>query len=159
MKIPKIEYEVYYPLYGNDLIKLNLSICKNMKIDISIPINININDDLNKYNPSSDYYNDICSKTTSESGTDITLKDRKNIFIDKNMTLCEENCDLIDYNYTSKKAKCSCDIKIKVPLIEEIRKEKEKLKKSFTDIKNIGNFKLMKCYKTVFNRSSIKNNY
>ena len=157
MNIPKIEYEVYYPLFNKGLIQLNLTECKNKKIDISIPVSIK--EDLNKYNQSSDYYNDLCSKTTSESGTDITLKDRKNIFIDKNMTLCEENCDLIDYNYTSKKAKCSCDIKIKVPLIEEIRIDKDKLKKSFTDIKNIGNFKLMKCYKIVFNKNCIKKNY
>ena len=40
----------------------------------------------------------MCSTTTSESGTDISLKDRKNEFINNNMSLCEENCDLIEYN-------------------------------------------------------------
>ena len=54
---------------------------------------------LEKYNSSSDYYTDICSTTTSESGTDITLNDRKNDFIDNNLTLCEEDCDLEDYDY------------------------------------------------------------
>ena len=35
MKIPKIEYEVYYPLFNNNtLFQLDLSICANMKIDI-----------------------------------------------------------------------------------------------------------------------------
>ena len=38
MKIPKIEYEIYYPLNGHDLIKLNLTVCKDNKIDIFIPI-------------------------------------------------------------------------------------------------------------------------
>ena len=75
------------------------------------------------------------------------------------MTLCEENCDLIDYNYSSKIAKCSCDIKIKIPLMEEIKFDKDKLEKSFTDIKNIGNFKVMKCIKYVLNKNSLKNNY
>ena len=33
------------------------------------------------------------------------------------MFLCEENCTLIEYNYNTSKAKCSCDIKIeKAPL-------------------------------------------
>ena len=37
MKIPKIEYEVYYPSYNNNnLAKLNLSLCEGEKIDISI---------------------------------------------------------------------------------------------------------------------------
>ena len=137
MRIPKIEYEVYYPLYNKGLIKLNLSYCKETKISLSIPVIIN--DNIEKYNTSSDYYNDICSKTTSESGTDLSLKDRKQIFINKNMTLCEEDCDLIDYNYTTKKAKCSCKIKINLPLIDDIKIDKERLFNSFSDLKNIAN--------------------
>ena len=39
MKIPKMEYEIYYPLYkDNELIKLNLSYCQETKIDISISV-------------------------------------------------------------------------------------------------------------------------
>ena len=106
MKIPKIEYEVYYPSNNNnDLEKLNLSLCEGEKIDISIPVKID--DNIDKYNPKSAYYNDICYKTTSESGTDISLKDRKNEFVENNMTLCEENCDMIDYNPNNAKVKCS----------------------------------------------------
>ena len=40
MMIPKIEYDVYYKLNGTKLIKLNLSYCSNVKIDISIPVKI-----------------------------------------------------------------------------------------------------------------------
>ena len=101
MKIPKIDYEVYYPIYDNNLTKLNLTLCKGTKIEISIPVKIN--DNIDKYNPKSGYYNDDCSKTTSESGTDISLKDRRNEFVENNMTLCEGNCDLINYNYRMKK--------------------------------------------------------
>ena len=109
MKIPKVEYEVYYPLYNDENIKLNLSYCKDSKIDISIPVKIN--DDIEKYNSSSDYYNDECSKATSDSGTDISLTDRRNIFKENNMSLCEENCDLVEYNYTIEKAKCRVQLK------------------------------------------------
>ena len=43
MKIPKIEYEVYYPLNNsNKLTKLDLSLCKDTKIEISIAVKINI---------------------------------------------------------------------------------------------------------------------
>ena len=102
MKIPKVEYEVYYPLNkSNFLIKLNLTFCERTKIEISIPVKINGTLDI--YNPKSDYYNDICYKATLKSETDITLKDWRNEFVDNNMTLCEENCDLIEYNYVKKK--------------------------------------------------------
>ena len=54
MKTPKIEYEVYYPLYNNNnLTKLNLSLCKGTKIEISIPVKIN--DNIDKYNPKSNF--------------------------------------------------------------------------------------------------------
>ena len=97
MKIPKIEYEVYYPLENNsNLTKLNLGYCKNTKIEFSIPVKIN--DTLDKYNPKSNYYNDICTPITSSFGTDITLDDRRIEFINNNMSLCEENCELKNEN-------------------------------------------------------------
>jgi len=135
MKIPKVEYEVYKINQENSLIKLNLNVCKNNKIEISIPIEINDNIDI--YNSSSGYYNDICYITTSVYGTDISLKDRRKEYIDNNLTLCEENCILIDYDYIYKSAKCSCEVKIELPLIEDIKFDKEKLKNNFVDINNI----------------------
>ena len=57
--ILKIEYDVYYPFSSNILTKLDLSICKDTKIDLSIPINLP-SDELDKYNKSSDIYNNIC---------------------------------------------------------------------------------------------------
>ena len=157
MNIPKIEYEIYYPLFDVDLIKLNLTECRNANIDISL--NVNISDNIEKHNLSSDYYNDICSKTTSESNTDISLENRKNKFFEDNMTLCEEDCSLIDYNYTIKKAKCSCLIKISIPFIDDIIFDKKKLIENIMDIKNIANMKLLRCYKSVFALKNLKKNY
>ena len=74
------------------------------------------------------------------------------------MTLCEENCDLDNYNYETKIVKCSCDIKINIPLFDEIRFDKDKLLKNFIDIKNVINIKVLKCFREVFN-DSLKNNY
>jgi len=157
MKIPKIEYEVYYSNNSLDLIQLNLTKCKGKKIDISIPVRID--DDIDIYNISSDYYNNICSKTLSDSNIDIPLSDRKNIFIDNNMTLCEEDCTLIEYNKTMEKAICSCLIKIKLPFIEDIKFDKDKLYKSFSDINNVINIKIMKCFKNVFIIKNLIKNY
>ena len=156
MNIPLTEYNIYYPFDNKNLVQLNLSICKDIKIDISNAIGIN--DDIEKYNLSSDYYNSICSKATSKSGTDIPLSDRKKEFINNNMTLCEEDCTLIDYNYTSKKAKCSCLTKITLPSIGEIKFDKNKLYESFTNIKSVTNLNLMKCFNKAFEGKSISKN-
>ena len=50
------------------------------------------------------------------------------------MTLCEENCKLIECNYTNKKAKCSCDIKLNLQNVDKIIIDKDLLKKSLIDI-------------------------
>ena len=67
--------------YLEKIIKINLAVCGKNKISISIPIVIN--EDLDKYNSSSGYYNDICCTTTSDDGIDILLKDRQKEFINK----------------------------------------------------------------------------
>ena len=152
MKIPKVEYEAFYQTDTEEFIQINLEECENTNIDIYYPVNLNKDVNIEQYNKSSDYYNNICSKTKSNKGTDISLNDRKNIFINNNMTLCEEDCDLVEYNYNTGKAKCSCFTKIKLPLIENIKFNKEKLFKSFIDINNIANIKFMNCINEVFTK-------
>ena len=157
IRIPIIEYEVYYPLFNNKLFQLNLSLCNKEKIDLLIPVILN--DSIEKYDPKSNYYNDICSKATSNSGTDINLNDRKNEYFENNMMLCEENCELINYNDLIKKVNCSCEIKVSLPTIEEIKFDKNALFKRFKDIKNIANINILKCFKNVFSINCIKKNY
>ena len=67
--IPIIEYEVYN---SDTKEKLDLTICNDIKIDISYSVSIDENN-LYKYNISSDYYNDICYPYTTENKTDIIL--------------------------------------------------------------------------------------
>ena len=81
--IPIIEYEVYNPETNE---KLELENCKGSKISISIPVQIN-EDNLFKYNSSSEYYNDICFIYTSEKGTDLSLNDRRKEYNDNNQSL------------------------------------------------------------------------
>ena len=136
--------------------RLNLSLCEGINIEISYPFILK--DDIEKYNSKSFYYNDICSKATSESGTDIILKDRRKEFINNNMSLCENNCDFIEYDGLNQKTKCSCKVKTFLDLdFKEL--DKEILMKSFLDIKKIANLDIMKCYKNVFNKNNLFKNY
>ena len=151
---PKVEYEVYYPFNGDKLELLNLNVCENSRADISVYAPID-GSDIDKHNSSSGFYNDVCYTYTSNKGTDLSLKDRKKEFVDNNYTLCEENCDLTGYDEETHKALCSCQIKVKLPLISEIYIDKNKLYDSFSNIKTLANLKLMKCYKVLFTKEGI----
>jgi hypothetical protein len=152
--IPLVEYEIFDI---ENKKQLNSSICKDTRIEILYPCIIDENN-LFKYNQSSDYYNDICYPYTTEDDTDIILSDRKNEYIDNNMFLCESNCEYNGYDSNTKKAKCECDIKINLPLISEIKFNKEKLLNKFINIDEITNLKIIKCYKALFSIEGLKNN-
>ena len=152
--IPIIEYEVYHP---NENKKLDLNICENIIIDISIPVIIN-EENLFKYNSSNEYYNDLCFPYTTEKGTDITLTDRKNEFINNNMSLCEKNCEYNGYDIYTKKALCQCKTKKNMNLLSKISFDKDKLLKNFKDIKEKINIYTMKCINLVFSKEGLINN-
>ena len=149
--IPKVEYDIY-----SKLLKLNVTICGNNKIKIYLPIVLTEN--IDKLNCSSKYYNDICFKATSEYGTDITLKDRRNIFIDKNMTVCQEECEFSKYDSALLNVECSCKAKESSSSLMSIKINKDKLFENFKDIKNILNFNFLLCYKLLFQKDGIINN-
>jgi len=145
MKTSRIEYDVYSKLSGNNLVKLNLTVCGATKIVISLPLIIS--DSLDKLNISSGYYNDICYTITSEDGTDVLLKDRQKEFINNDNLVCQEDCDFSQYDYETFKAKCSCDVKETPSSIADMSINKEKLLDNFKNIKNIVNFDFLICYK------------
>ena len=152
--IPKVEYELYN---HNRKLKLDLNVCNDTKIDILYPV-LKVEDDMIKHNLSSEFYNDICFTYTTEDNTDITLRDRRKEFINKNLSLCESNCDYNGYDIETKESYCNCEIKINIPLMSEITIDKDKLKQKFINITNILNLNVMKCYKLLFTKEGIKNN-
>ena len=156
MSTLKVEYNIYAKLFGNKLIKLNLTECKNSKISISIPFAIN--EDLDKYNSSSGYYNDICYTTTSHAGTDILLQDRQKEFIDNDKIVCQQDCEFSQYDYYTLVAKCSCEVKECSESFADMKIDKNKLLDNFKNIKNIINFEFLKCYKKFFNKEGFLNN-
>ncbi len=155
-QIPKVEYKVYSRNREEKLQKLNLSVCEKDKINIYT--NIESISNLDIIYPSSDYYNDICYPTTSDFGTDITLSDRKNEFVEKNRTVCQDDCTLIGYNYITKKANCSCDVKEPSLSYEKIGINKTKLFQNFLDVNFIANFDFLLCYKILFKKNALLKN-
>ena len=102
-----VKYEVYNPI---NLTLLDLSICKDVNIVINTPVDLDdktllLYDNLRKsgfdlFNESDDFYNDPCTTYTSINNTDITLDDRKQLFLNNsaNVTLCQSGCQMNYYN-------------------------------------------------------------
>ena len=88
-----IEYTIFTP----DGVELYLDTCEYIPIYHEIPIFLK-EEYLDKYNPYSQFYNDVCIQYTSEYKTDMTKYDRRNEFNERNMALCENNCEFINYN-------------------------------------------------------------
>ena len=129
---------------------LDISLCENTRIDILLPLNIN-QDEIDMYNDSSDYYNDICESVTSENGTDIHIKDRQKEYIENNMRICEEECYFSKYDFILNKAVCSCLTKTKLENISEMKLNISRSHSNFKEVKNNANFELLKCFTKVFN--------
>jgi hypothetical protein len=87
LKIPVIEYQ----LFTKDGKKLNLSYCDEIPEYVSIPVDINENEEF-IHDPNSYFYHDKCTIYTSEYDTDLTMYDRKKNFNTKFLSLCEKNC-------------------------------------------------------------------
>ena len=157
--IPIIGYEIYHPITKD---KLNLTICEDILIQLNIPVNIDENN-LFKYDPNSDFYNDNCFTYTTENGTDIILNDRKQEFTDNNLSLCEKNCNYTGYNEQNKQSSCDCNIKNKMDLISEIIENPNKLSNNFEDEENdsnsgASNIISLKCTKALFSKEGLKSN-
>ena len=154
--IPVIGYEVFHP---ENKSKLDLNYCKNFLINYNIPVSIDENN-IEKHDPNSDYYNDECSTYTTEDGTDITLNDRKVEYNNNNLSLCENNCNFTDYDTNTKKSICMCEIKLKIYSISEIIQNKEEISNNFNIVNDStsSSVNTMKCFNTLFSKYGLLKN-
>ena len=109
-----------------------------------------------KYNPQSTYYNDICDKY--ETDLDITLYDRKELYNENNMSLCEANCTYLGYDYYDKEVKCECPIKTTGNFFIDNNIDTTKLLNKFINVKNLLNFDVLKCRNLLFSKDGLVSN-
>ena len=157
--IPIIGYEIYHPLNKT---KLDLKYCEDILIKLNIPVTID-EENLFKYDPNSEFYNDNCFSYTTENGTDIILNDRKQEFSDNKLSLCENNCNYTGYDEGSKQSSCDCNIKNKMDTISELLNKPIELSNQFesedsTSISGSSNIVSIKCTKALFSKDGLKNN-
>ena len=140
-KIPIINYKVFIE---DSLDELDINVCKEKPQHLT-PVLIK-EDELYKYDLDNDYYNNLCSIYSSESNIDINFYERKIIYNEKHLSLCEYDCIFIGYNSNNSKVKCRCPQK-------EIRSQKLN---TIIAEKNLFNFSIIKCFNLL---SSLDNIY
>ena len=161
-----IEYEVYDPTTKD---KLDLSICNTDKISIDIPMTLDEHSlDLYKnfsslgydiFDKNDRFYNDICTKFSSEDETDVLLIDRRATYYNDSIIFCESGCDYSGYNAQTKLVKCKCEVKKNISTnINIIGFERNNIS-SFFDFKTYMNLEVIKCYKTLFCKDGFIKNY
>ena len=164
-----VQYEIYEP---NTLNQLNLSYCSNVKISVSVPVNledsaISLYESLsesgyNLFDSEDDFYTDICSTYTSSNGTDMTLADRKSEMLSAtaNISMCQTGCEFESYSSTTKKAKCNCDAQTNTTEtdLSKINFSSSSLASSFISTLKNSNFLVLKCYKLALNLKNILKN-
>ena len=166
-----ISYAFFHPETGE---KLNVEeICKDEEVIIKESVlsqlnnsNIDLNSilfltqqNINIFNLSDDFYNDICYNFESPNGKDVPLKDRILSFY-PNVTLCDDGCASKGVNLTSMESICQCKFNdlIRNDLIEENAILSNTLGE-ITDILSNSNLNVLKCYKNVFKIKFIKKGY
>ena len=160
------QYEIYEPY---NLTKLDLSICFNTTIDVYTPVILsqklqNLHEELkdmgyNLFDINSPFYQDICTSYTSSNGTDVPLAERINYYYNNNETVCQSNCKFSDYLMNSQYLKCECDTTTSEINIKNAEKFNPKLiYESFYSVLKFSNYKVLICYKLVFEISRIIKN-
>ena len=112
------------------------------------------NQNINIFNLSSEFYNDICYQFESPLDKDIALKDRILLFY-PNITLCQEGCSIQGVNLTSFKAVCECKLNNKN---NNIFGKNLIIQNKIGEIESLiseTNIVIIKCYKILFNYKNI----
>ena len=162
-----VQYEIFEP---HNFTKLNLSICKDEKINIYFPLILseetkNTYENMKKlgynmFNINDPFYQDLCTPYRTENDTDIPLSARIDYIYNNKDSQCQSNCQFSSYFLNSFYINCSCNIERKEEKGEkDVKKFSGKtLYESFYDVLKYANFKILTCYNLTFDIYIFKNN-
>ena len=163
-----LQYEVYKP---TTMTRLNLSVCKNIPIDIHVPVTLTtetqqLYEDLKDlgydlFDINNIFYQDICTPYESTNGTDVLLSDRVDFYYNNNNEAkCQPNCKFLDYSVENNDLKCECNIESSEIDMEKNEEDigAKSIITSFYDVLKFSNYKVLKCHKLSFNSSIFKGN-
>ena len=162
----QVEYEVYDPISRKHL---KLDSCKNTKITISVPLDIDdetldiyeksLSQGYDIFNSEDKFYHDVCTVYTSVNGTDMILADRRSDILANTPPICEDGCRYIGMKEANKKALCECTPKkfINLNYTESVF-SLQLFQEIFFKYESI-NYKILGCYKLLSDKNNILHNY
>ena len=164
-----VQYEIFNP---RNYSKVNVDVCKNISIKISVPVILDdsklslissLKDEgYNIFDINDVFYNDICATYTAQNGADMALSSRKTRIYDsiKDVHLCQEGCEFESFDTETSKANCNCQIQ-KTETVTDISKisfDKNEFFDSFYSTLFNSNFRVLKCIKLLFSIKGVKTN-
>ena len=154
-------YDFYSPITGD---KIDISNeCQNINITIEKDILILLKgvdnfekilelaqQNINIFDKSNDFYNDICFNYISPNGKDIPIKDRLKEFY-PNITLCNEGCLFKEVNLISMQSICQCQFNDFIGSSSITQNAfVSKISEEIREIIFQSNLQILLCYKNVF---------
>ena len=162
---PITSYALYNPLTGEKL--KNEEVCKDDDITVSKNVLNVINDtetvvklaeqEINIFNISDKFFNDICKSFKSPSGKDATLKDRVFAYY-SNIALCDNDCENNGVNLTTMLSECVCKYKddtlyTELLLLDDNNTINDTIKILWNSTSK-NSFIILKCFKYVFQNNN-----
>ncbi len=156
-----ITYAFYSPL-GE---RLNVSLCSEEKITVTIPLTEENGGDIELakemaqqgidiYNIDDPFFNDICYPFTSKEGEDVSLNDRVQNYY-QNVSLCENDCEYKGVNFDNGNGEVECECTVKSTFLDNFDNE---ITGEIFELVSSAQFKIFQCYKNVFNKNYCKSN-
>ena len=148
-KEQNVEVDVLSPFYSSNLLG-----------SLQKKLGDSFDNDLNILDPSSSFYNDICTPFKNENGNDVLLDERKLDYYNEKYNFCEKGCSLINYYEANHRLACRCEIKSTTTdeshyETTPIETPKDFYKKSA----GYSNIKVFKCSSQVFSSRGQKGNW
>ena len=164
-----VQYEIYDQ---NTKSFIDLKECSGTSVTVKVPIeldseieslyNMFSKSGYNLFDANDSFYNDICAVYTTENGTDILLYDRRMGIYQStlNISLCQKGCLFKSYDSETKKAECDCQIQTEEVNLDlnNLKFDKNEMLDEFYETLQNSNFRVLKCYKLLYNTQVIKKN-
>ena len=150
----EVALELSYPLHNYNDKESNVNERNSEKLVDNLKFMYSQNPEIELYNLSDPFYNDICFLFTSDVDTDMTLNDRRYEYY-VNISLCENNCTLmkiLQKDIKTPRSLCSCEIKMEFAFSNQ-----SGIRDNITNISSY-NSKAVKCISETFNKNSISSN-
>ena len=162
-------FSFYHPITGE---KIDIgAICNDEQVTVKESVLSQLNDSnidlesalflieqgIDIFNISHEFYNDICFIFDSPNGKDITLKDRMLTYY-PNITLCDDGCISNGVDLVSMESSCECKLR---NLINNDILNNQILGEALggiTDFISSSNIFVLKCFKQVFIKEQIRKN-